>query len=348
MVIGVLLIGTAFWTQHYHAWVGVTEDSLVGIGSSFLLAGALFFLERRFLTDVRDNVREVARETVTAEVTAQTSGMLSQVQEVQRRMDDLITQEHASRVAEVRAMDNPTYGNVARGLAAANRIGALATGRVTVQGSEDLQELGLEFSWGEDSGDSRFGDPGGRRLHIRGEVYDDWTREGLGGGRPSIELNWGPGESLEDVNGRLVQILQTADKWKGLSTLRLPQAIVNLQTALDWAMRSKWHGGDSDQLQGTFMDMINTDWVLTGAGLESPRYGFFFAEQNFPERKGYATFPAGQEPVELPKPIKPDGVDDDLWEFIILRAEAVFPIRHGPAIMTPLWRSLSDGPEEER
>ena len=345
--IGAALIVVAFLLEYFYGWVGVSEGTFVGIGSSFLLAAALFFLERRFLKDVRQNVREAAEQTVAAEVTAQTGGLLSQVQEVQRKMDEFLQQEHSSRVAEVRAMDNPTYGTVARAVAAANRVGGLDTGRIVVQGSESPTELGLEFSWGDSMADDRFGDPQRRELRIRGQVYADMFGQGTGGGQPSIEVVWNPGESFEDVGRRLAERLQSQQRWNGLTTLRWRQTLVNLQTALDWAIRSQWHGGDSDQLRGSLLDMIDSDWVLTSAGLESPRCGFFYPEENFPERKGHATFPAGEEPVEIPPPVKPEVVDDRLWNFILQRAGAVFPLRHGPFIRPPTWRPLSEGPDDE-
>ena len=116
---------------------------------------------------------------------------------------------------------------------------------------------------------------------------------------------------------------------------------------LSAAIRSQWHDGEADQLHGAMWEMINRDWVLTDAGLESPRYGIFYSEQDFPERKGFATFRGGEEPEVREPPARPDGVDEELWEFILRRARGRFPRRHGPFITNPQWRPLSEGPRDD-
>jgi len=80
--IGALLIAGAFYTEHFYRWRGVSIDTMVSVGSAFLLADVLFFLQRRFLVEVEEAVERAATSAADARID-------ERVQEVDARLDEL-------------------------------------------------------------------------------------------------------------------------------------------------------------------------------------------------------------------------------------------------------------------
>jgi len=152
-VIGAILVGSAFAGQYWLGWAGAPVEALISVGTAVMLAAALYFLQRRFVVEVRQVATRTAEAVADALVTERVQEVNTKLDELRDRMNEVISERAQRQDTAVNAMEMPTFRTVARALAEANRLGALADGRVTVQGSSERDELGLEFSWGTQMGD---------------------------------------------------------------------------------------------------------------------------------------------------------------------------------------------------
>lgn len=341
-LLGALLIGIAFAMEDVHKWQGVSTETMVSLGSAFLLAAVLFFLQRRFVTQVSVAASRAATTAVDTRIYERDREVEARLDQLDQRMADVLAERSRRQDAAVRALDIPTYETVADALAEANRLGALANGRVMVQASTALDELGLQFSWGQDAGDGRFGSPGGPVLTVHGEVYAD---EQSVGGRPVIETPWQPGEPAHTVGLRIRAQLETSGRWHGEGTLDWPMALRNLQRSLDIAIRSRRRDDSEGLLQGALFELVGEDWAITEAGLECPRHKYLRPETSFPERPGRGRRAGNKEDdYESWMPEQPAWTESELWELLIRRAKPRFPIRRGPMSAAPRWSPLLQGP----
>jgi hypothetical protein len=338
--IGILMIVLAFCLEHWFRWVGVTESVLVNVGSTVLLVGILYFVQRRFLK----RVTEAVQQATIAGVRAETRDIRVRLDELDDRMDAAMQRRNEHHEETVEAIVTPTYGNLARAIADANALGAVLQGSIGVQGSAYPGELGLTFSWGFSQPNGRFNDEGGKELAI--VVNTLRPQPDIVARLTTISVKWNPGESFEDVGVRLVEALQRNGIWRGEETLIWPQAIRNLRTALDWASRSRRHTGDPDQLSGQLIEMVANGWAITTAGVECPSLGILIPANQFPEPPHWR-FKKQEEDVPWIPPAKPEGTDEVLWNFVVQRARSIFPIQTGPFKTFPDWYPLSTGPDDD-
>ena len=339
-IAGALLIAAAFALEHFCDWQGVSLETMVSIGAAVLLAGVLFFLERRFLTEVGDVATTAARVAADARIDERTQEVSSRLDQLDERTNELREERERRQDESVRGLDVPTAQSVANALAEANRIGAIADGHVTVQASRDLTEFGLEFSWGADAGDGRFGIPARAILMVRGRVYAD---ERSGGSRPVIEAEWRTDESTEQVGLRIREQLERRGRWLSDSTLDWPMALRNLKKSLDLAIRSRRRDGSPGLIQGALFELVGDDWAITDAGLECPSHdGYVFRESEFPERYSMRTM--REKKTEPWRPEPPVWVDAALWDELLERGRWHLPIYRGPMRGTPSWVPLRGGP----
>lgn len=246
-VVGGLSIAAAFVMEHFYSWQGVSLETMVNIGTALLLAGVLFFLQRRFVTDVEEVVSRAAISAADERIDEHVGQVGARIDELEERMNEVLTARRQRQDEAIGSLDVPTFESVATALAEANTLGALAYDHVTVQASTEITELGLEFSWGVDLGDGRFGRRRRAVLMVSGHVYAD---ERAGGSRPVIETTWEPGDPAEEVGLRLREQLENRGRWHGNGTLNWPMALRNLKRSLDLAVRSRRRDGTGLVLEG--------------------------------------------------------------------------------------------------
>jgi len=341
--IGALLIAGAFATEHFYRWRGVSIDTMVSVGSAFLLAGVLFFLQRRFLVEVEEAVERAATSAADARVDERVQEVDARLDELGERMNEVLAERKTRQDRAIQAMDVPTFESVAGALAEANKLGAFAYDHVTVQASRDLNELGLEFSWGIDLGDGRFGQPQRAVLMVSAHVYAD---ERGSGARWVIETPWEAGDTADQVGLRLREQLENRGRWRGNDTLDWPRALRNLKRSLDIAISSRRRDGGEFTIQGALFELVGDEWAITDAGLECPPRGFILPESAFPDRNMAALRRIRNKgEVEEWSPSPPEWVDVALWDELVLRARQHFPIPNGPILGSPGWIALKDPPE---
>lgn len=341
--VGAFLVGSAFAMEDFHKWQGVSIETMVNLGSAFLLAAVLFFLQRRFVTQVSVAVGRAATTAVNSRIDERDREVEARLDQLDQRMVEVLAERSLRQDAAMQALDFPSYETVAEALAEANRLGALANGRVTVQASVTLDELGLEFSWGQNTGDGRFGFRGEPALTVHGHVYGDAH---AAGGRPVIETQWRPAETADVVGLRIREQLENRGRWQGVGTLDWQMALRNLQRSLDIAIRSRRRDTSEGLLQGALFELVGEDWAITDSGIECPERAFLLPETSFPERPGCGRR-SGNEEDDYKSwiPEQPVWVESELWELLVRRSKPRFPIRRGPMRTQPQWMPLRQGPK---
>jgi hypothetical protein len=316
---GAALIGTAFLVEDRWQWKGVSTDTLVNLGTAFALAGILFFFERRFTRRVIQASARVASE-IRAEFQAETQTLRRRVDDLQTGLEDRLKQRASRQDEAIASLEDVSFETVTSALEAANRLSALAEGKVTVQAARDPDGLGLIFGWGMDrSGESEDPRP---VLEIEARIEADLDRRG---GRAVIEVEWQPGEDPTVVGERLVERLQQAGRWEGDDTLDWSLALRNLQRTLELAVSARRRDAGAWELRGPLYEVVDGEWAITEAGLECYPHGYFLAEEDFPNR-GFPGPGVGRlEPQKPWPPRRPEWCDDNTWERVLRRGQRLFP-----------------------
>lgn len=323
-VSGAILIVAAFLLEHFLDWQGVSLETMTSGGIAFLLAGVLFFLERLFLKDVGDAAATAAVAATDARIVEYEEQVNIRLDQLDDRMNDLLEARRKRQDEIIQALDDPTAQSVANALAAANRLGAIAFGHVTVQSSRDFDEVGLEFSWGVEVGDGRFGERRQSVLMIRAHIYSD---ERSGGRTPAIEVTWQMDESAEQIGLRLREQFELRGRWQSDDTLDWPLSLRKLKRSLDIAIRSRRRDGSSGTIQGALFEFVTDEWAITDAGLECPSQIYVLGESEFPER--YSMKDSRIKRLAQFRPDKPQWVDATLWDELLRRGGKHFPINRG-------------------
>jgi hypothetical protein len=342
--IGAALIGLAFAVEKFYEWQGASVETLISVGSAFLLAGVLFFIQRRFIFQVTTATSQAVATAVDARFDERVEAVDTRLDQLDERMTELLTERNKRQDETVEALDHPSFATLAEALATANGLGALAFDRVTVQASSSLDGVGLEFSWGMEASVGGVGIHSGPALRVKGTIYADQNSNAR---RPLIQTTWLPGESVESVGLRLHEQIERGGRWKGEGSFDWALALHNLQRSLDVAVRSQRHDSSDWIVEGALFELVGDDWAITMYGLECPERGYKLSESTFPSRP----FPSPRsnpvrEDYEAWSPQKPEWVEPELWELLVRRGKQHFPISHAPAIMTPSWFPLPQGPRE--
>ncbi len=332
-LIGLLLIGAGFACQYALNWQGAPVEALIAVGTAFMLAGALYFLQRGFIVEVREVVSRTAEAVADTRIEERVREVNARLDELGTRMSQMLAMRRERQDEAVQAMQMPTFMTVATALAEANKLGAIYNGRVRVRASWNRDELGLDFTWGTVMGDQRFAQPQHDELKVRAHVYADERGRGE---RWVIETAWEPSDTVEAVGLRLREQLEKRGRWKSDQTLDWPMALRNLQSSIDLAIRSRRRDG-TGWIQGALIERVVDEWAITDAGLEFPGRGVALAEYDFPDR--YHGGGAENWP-----PVCPEDVEAGLWEELIRRGEAYFPIFRGPIVSQPTWIPLTEPP----
>ena len=308
---------------------------MVDLGSAVLLAGVLFFLERRFVRNVEVVATRVATTTADSRIDEQSQRTAGKFEELSRRMDDLVRERSSRQDSAIEALENPTFRSVATALAEANKLNAFPFGEIAVQASRDWAEMRLAFSWVSHAGDGRFGIPAGPRLQIRGLLPHK-----PGVPYVSIGTTWTAGDATEDVGDRLRQQLEQAGRWEGAQTFDWLKTLDNLSRSIEIAIRSRRRDSDGWRLAGALFELVGDDWAITDGGLECPPREFRLDPSAFPSR------PAKMGSLKYDwEPEAPPWVSSDLWHELTRRCVSYFPVEKGPAAMT-VSVPLTEGPEE--
>lgn len=134
-LIGLLFGGVAFVGQFAFGWSGAPVEALISVGTAIGLVAVVYFLQRRIIVEARQvatRAAETVAETVAdSRVAERVQEVTSRLDELGKRMDELAVERAQRQDSAVQAMDNPTFESVATALAEANRLRAIADGKVS-------------------------------------------------------------------------------------------------------------------------------------------------------------------------------------------------------------------------
>ena len=335
-VVGLVLLAIALKGQAWWKWQGVAPGIVVNVGTAFLIAAILFFMERRFTARVvRAGRRALAEaaEQIEGRLEQQADALSARIDDLQdqidRRMQDR-AQEQDNKIASLREV--ASFDTVTEAMTEANRVGAIVWGGVTVPASSDPDGIALTFKWGFDRNKMLTSGPR-PRLEIIVSIEADYDLSGL---RPYIATEWEPSESPAEVADRLIQALQRAGRWHGPGTLDWPLALRNLHRALELAVTSRRDGDavSSWRLHGALYELIGEDWAITEAGIENRALGqVVLPESDFPATQHK---PWGKPADEWP-PEQPEWSTSEEWGRVLRHGERRLPVDHGPLATSPIW-----------
>lgn len=329
---GLLLVGGALFGEAQWDWEGVVPTALVDAGVALGLAGVLVLLGQRFTGTVVRESQHAARETaeeIGARFEQRASGLSARIDQLQTEVTGRLRERTERQNAKIEALeDNLSYRTVAEAMTEANKLQAIHKGQLTVPAARQLDVLALTFSWGAD--DDRHRSPG---PHL------DIAAERRGGSDP-IVVEWMPNADAVDVAEELVHELQAAGIWEGEGTLDWPLTLSNLKHGLDLAISARRRDPGRWTLNGTLIEVIDDNWVLTDAGPECPERDYVLSQGKFPPPPNFLTGNTRRPPGDPALLQPPEWATQEEWERVIRRAHRIFPIRRSADPAGPLdtWR----------
>lgn len=347
VVVGLGFLGFALRRESLGIWKGVAPSIIVNLGTAFMLAGVLFWLERRFTSRVVRAGQRAVQETaeqVEGRLKQRTDELSARIADLQRQVEQRMQARAEEQDRRIVALgDDVSYDTVTTALTEANRLRAISGGQVTVQAAEDPDGVALIFKWGTHRsavynlgallgrgdlteagtcGYEPFGLPSlSPCLEIEARIEADFE---FSGGRPLFEVEWRPEDPPAAVADRLNQQLQREGRWHNPSTLDWTLALRNLQHSLELAVTSRRDGDGAGpwRLHGALHELVGEDWAITEAGIEHRQHnGVILAESDFPQTRNRRS----GKPVDTWSPACPSYANADEWERLLRRGKRLFP-----------------------
>jgi hypothetical protein len=304
--LGLLLVGAALGMSIIYDWSGIWIDFFLTFGATILLGAVLYVIQGSFLTTVQEQADRVIENVAT-----QAAALEERIQTQERRIETLSSEvagdrrerEEAADQALAAITDEMTYEAVSSALRKADRSTAISTA-FRVPASRDLGAMHVYLNNTVLMDRIAGGSP---RISIR-----PWFPDG----RQVQQDEWLPGEDVRAMIARIDEKigqanLVPADTWDPTMMFG------NLRNSLE--MFATPHRGSSPRpLNGALIELLNDDWILTEAGLESLRRDVGISIDDFP---GHVARMAG---AEYTPPPAPPGVDRGTWRQLVEVARATY------------------------
>lgn len=317
-VVGLLLTVAPFVLEDRLGWTGAAPSTMTNVGTAFLLAAVLFFLERRFVM----TVRRAAGQAAGAAVSGVAEELRQTTQDLRTSIDELQTQAVGRAAAAAAAQDakiarldeDISFGTLTHALSEAYGMNALAWNAVTVLGGRSLSAPRFAVSWLSYDADDSFGT--GDALIFELEV----TRNPEPGrsGRPVVRRRWVPDQSADEFGAELILEMQRHGFGPEARIVDLGALMANLRSALADALAAR---RDDGWFSGRLMEYADP-WAVTSVGLEHRDHGVVLMASEFPPTFGPLS---ADRPKRPPKPAAPNWADDAEFNTVYGWAEAHFP-----------------------
>lgn len=321
----------------YGTGEGVTSSTLTNIGTSIVLVGVVFFLERGFVKRVTAAAaRSTARvvEERTADLTKANAELATELADLRAEFQRVVESETEDRTAPLRNVaTDVSFDSVAEALETANDFGALRGGAVTVplKAPVDRPEL-VTFDWRY----HKLRGPDGMRAEecapTIAVTYHPTRHPGGGPGMPVVEVLWLPNEPPADLLLKLRQEMIRLGFGAEAKSVD-PDVLAHVGIALRDAVVGRT-AEDGAWLRGRLDEWLADGWAVTDEGLISRDHGTI-PSADFPE----SDVMGHSKPFEPPVP---DGVSEAFWRFAVDRARAAHG--HGPMSVAALSYESSRNP----
>jgi hypothetical protein len=329
---GSILIGIAYYTEARWNWQGVTPSVLVNLGTALLIAGVLFFIERRFIGAVERVTEKAADQAVAGaerRIAEKTDALAARLTDVQDRLEQRLAERASGEDAATRGLfENVSFESTVDALNAAINLNSICDESLTVPANRDrLPRFVIRFRWAS----------GGQGINKRpGEVSENVETNGS----PHLDIEahhatknmgmiffvadvvWDNSKSAIDVGEDLTVALQRSGQWQGGADLDWPFCLESLQRGLDIAIRSRRRDANAWHLTGRLRELVGMDWAITETAIEAPGHGYVL-------QLGYFKNDIDEHFEEamrgrLPHREKPDWADKEEWEYILQKVGDYF------------------------
>jgi hypothetical protein len=306
-------------------WSGTLTSTLTNLGTTLLLAAAVFFLERGFLRRVSTAASEAATKAnreFREEIRAESANLQTRLTDLETRIAERVAARDAEQDEVVAALaDDVSFSTVTSALQETYDLDAFEGSYVEVPASRDIDGPRFAFSWELSSPDGHDASKMRPRLlltaHI-GRVPDGQA------GRPIIEVEWRPEQSAADVGLAVAQELRRRGYGLEARQLDWQSALSNFATAISQALAAR-RADDGAWFNGQVLDWINENWAVTTTGLFHREHSQVLTPRDFPDRPRPYGFPLGPPVPATPPAPRPGWVPVDEWEAVYKRAAAHFP-----------------------
>jgi len=321
LVIAITLVGCVFvaapfllaaWDGKYGTIPGVASGTLTNIGTSIVLVGIVFFLERGFVKRVtaaaaQSTVRLV--EERTAELKTANEELATELADLRAEFHRVVESESEEQTAALRNVaTDVSFDSVSKALEAANDFGALVGGVVTVpmKAPVDQPEL-VTFEWGYHKLRGQDGMPNDQSVPAIAVRYRPIRNPGGGFGMPVVEVLWMPGEAptklLVKLRSEMIRLGFGAEA-KEVDA----DVLEHVGRALGDAVAGR-RADDGAWVTGQLSTWLAEGWAVTDAGLISRDHGSI-ASADFPKTDVLSP----SEPFDPPTP---EGVSEAFWRFAV-------------------------------
>ncbi|MDR6989121.1 hypothetical protein J2Y66_003636 [Paenarthrobacter nitroguajacolicus] len=294
-------------------WSGV----LINVGTSTLLAGILFLLERRFVKDTRE-VAVAAAQAAATQVVEQTSGantqLSSRISDLEERLNSQLAQQDKSRDEALDALKlDVSYRSVFSNLKTAYEQRAITRQGLTVPAGPELSSPRVSFVYLPTFYNE---DHDGQDEHLKVRYVAEQRSNELG--TPVVEEMWHVDEDPTDVFHRLMERMVRAGRGGDKNRLRIADAFRNLAIVLKEAIAAR-RGDESWQSGGSVVELISDGWVLTENGVEVREHGIVATPKEL--TKPFAI----EDRQKWSLPEKPEWAELDVWEKSMERGSRELP-----------------------
>lgn len=327
LVLGAAGTGAAFITEAAWGWVGTAPAAFLQFGSTLFVAAVLFFVQRRFLREVRTEARALEQR-----LEARTSELESRLDQLTDATADAVTERHRSQDATLaRLSDEVTFDTVTSALEESRALNAIDPFLFRVRASSRLDGLRVQFSWVDWENPD---DSSEREFQLELSSPDPDTAAALSRRR----VPWKPGQPAPAVGDAVVLMLEQEGLSRDRGLFDWGWTISALQRSLELAVAARRGDPEAPRLQGRLIELVNDEWMLTDAGIECPGRSFRLDEASFPAKRRLPA-PAGH-PVGSPafEPEIPTWVAADVWTQLLRLGRLIYPIEPRSVVHDPGWR----------
>lgn len=307
-------------------WSGV----LINVGTSILLAGVVFWLERRFVRQTGEVALSVATTAATAAAVQTAAARDRTDKQLFARLSDLEERLDKQRSAQTVAADqtlrklneDASYASVALALKNALQMGAITGEGLVVPAGDEVTSPRVKFiyrqAWRNEDGD---GDEEGLEvayvpIRSSGETVNAFNVFG-------VTSYWNEGQDPASVFHALME--QMVSRGYGYETrrLKIEPAFRHLAKALPEAVSARRGDESAWQSSASLLEVIQEGWVITTDGVEVKGRGLIVATGVFQNEPSFQA----QAALGWEKPEKPDWADSEEWDVAMSRGRAVLSLR---------------------
>ncbi|WP_406636930.1 hypothetical protein [Pseudarthrobacter quantipunctorum] len=286
-------------------WSGV----LVNVGTSVLLAGILFVLERRFVRETRQVAAAAATQAVERAANANQQ-LSSRVSELEERLKGQLAEQQKNHDEALNSLTaDASYESVLKNLKTAYEFGAISRRGLTVPAGPEVDSPRVTFIY-QPAFYNEDGDGHDEQLTVR-YVAERNSHEI---GTPLISALWHPGEDPVEVFRGLMDDMVRSGRGSEKNRLKIRNAFTNLASTLKEAVSSR-RGDESWQSGGSVGELISDGWILTENGVEARGHGIVAT----PAELSPPSSVTERQAWKLPD--KPEWADSDVWKTAMQRGQ---------------------------